>query len=294
MLRRSPAQPFFLWRASRRLVVLAYHDVLDPDRFASHIDYLRGRMHPVSLAEVVAAIGSQRALPRRAVLVTLDDGDRTVFERALPILRERGVPAVAFVVAGLLGTDTPLWWREVEELLRRGATASGLPRRLGDCVRLLKKLPNDERLARIGQLRRGSSGPPVTAPQLHAVEIVALERAGIAIGNHTLTHPCLDRCPLDVVETELVRAHEILTGLLGRAPTAFAYPNGNPDARAVRKLADLGYQAAFLFDHRVGRFPPADRFHISRVRVNSTTPTDRFRILLSGLHSSVHHLIGRE
>jgi peptidoglycan/xylan/chitin deacetylase (PgdA/CDA1 family) len=282
-----------LWRASRRLVVLAYHEVSDTETFAHHVDYLRTRMHPVSLAEVTAALGSGRALPRRAVLITFDDGDRTVYEHALPVLRECGVPAVAFVIAGLMGTDAPLWWLEVEELVRRGATAAGLPPDPTECVRALKAVRNEERLACIGALRRSTGGPPTRMPQLQPSEVAALESGGTTIGNHTFTHPCLDRCNDDTLESEIRRAHESLTDILGNAPTAFAYPNGNGDQRAVPILADLGYQAAFLFDHRIGPFPPRDRYRISRIRIDSTTPPNRFRIIVSGLHSSMHHLMGR-
>ena len=293
VLQLSPAQPLFRWRASRRLVVLAYHEVLDAEDFGHQVEYLRTCMHPVSLTEVIAAISYGRALPPRAVLITFDDGDRSVYERALPILRDRGVPGVAFVIAGLLGTDTPFWWREVEELCGRGARAPGLPLQPAECVSALKRVPDEERLARIEQLRRSAVGPPITTPQLQRSEVAALEAGGIAVGNHTFTHPCLDRCTDETLANELIRAHEALVAILGRAPSAFAYPNGNADERAAPILAELGYEAAFLFDHRIGQFPPADRYRISRVRIGSMTRPDRFRILVSGLHSSVHHLIGR-
>jgi peptidoglycan/xylan/chitin deacetylase (PgdA/CDA1 family) len=96
-----------------------------------------------------------------------------------------------------------------------------------------------------------------------------------------------------VVESEVTRAHEILADILGKAPTAFAYPNGNADPRSARALARLGYEAAFLFDHRIGRFPPADPHRISRLRVASSIRADRFRIIVSGLHPSLHRLLGR-
>ena len=293
VLRRSPVQPLFRWRTSRRLIVLAYHDVADDEMFAWQVAHLRQRMHPVSVNEMIRAMASGQALPRNAVLITFDDGDRTVFERARPILADNGVPAVAFVVAGLLDTETPFWWREVDELLRRGGSIPGLPTETGACVRALKRVTDQQRRIRIDQLRRTVGGPSPTVPQLRREEVAALDAAGIAIGNHTLTHPCLDRCGSETLVTEIHRAHEILTGILGTAPTSFAYPNGNRDDRAARLFRELGYEAGFLFDHRIAPFPPRDPFAISRVRVSATTHRDRFRILLSGLHASVHHLIGR-
>jgi peptidoglycan/xylan/chitin deacetylase (PgdA/CDA1 family) len=292
-LRYSPMQPFFRWRGTDRLLVLAYHEVPEAGAFAWQVDYLRTHMQPVSLGDVVTAIRTEGRLPPRAVLITFDDGDRTVYENALPVLSDRSVPAVTFVIAGLLGTDIPFWWREVDELVRRGARVPGLPGAPHECVSALKLVPDAERRASLEQLRAAVAGPRVMQPQLHAREVVELDAAGIAIGNHTFMHPCLDRCTDEAVDTELVQAHEMLSDVLGTAPSAFAYPNGNGDARAARTLARLGYDVAFLFDHRVGRFPPADRYAVSRVRVSATTHPDRFRLLVSGLHSSIHHLIGR-
>lgn len=274
--------------------MLAYHDVADPERFAQQVEYLTSAMHPVSLDEVLAAQGGGQGLPRRAVLVTFDDGNRSVYEQALPVLREHGVPAALFVVAGLLDGKQPFWWVEAEELLRRG----GQTPILGEVgpvagVAALKRLPDERRLAALEQLRRSAGETPLEMPQLTRSELRVLESGGVRIGNHTLTHPCLDRCTDEKVRFELSRAHEILAEALGRPPTAFAYPNGNWDPRAAATLEELGYAAAFLFDHRIGRYPPADALRISRVRVNSTTPLDRFRILISGLHPFLHHTIGR-
>ncbi len=293
-LRRSPAQPLFLWRAARRLVVLAYHTVADPDRFAQQITHLAAAMQPVSLDEVIEAQAGGQALPRRAVLVTFDDGDRSVYEQALPVLREHGVPAAVFVIAGLLDSRKPFWWIEAEGLLRRGGRAAILGE-VGPvaAVAALKRLPDEQRLAALEELRRSAGGTPPEMPQLRRSELRRLESAGVRVGNHTLTHPCLDRCTREKVGFELSRAHDILTEALGSPPAAFAYPNGNWDARAAAHLRDLGYAAAFLFDHRIGRYPPADALSISRVRVNSTTPLDRFRIIVSGLHPFLHHAIGR-
>jgi hypothetical protein len=67
VLRRSPAQPAFRWRASRRLAVLAYHGIDDAAGFERHLDHLRRAASPVSLEDVLAtrsrAAGGCRAAP---------------------------------------------------------------------------------------------------------------------------------------------------------------------------------------------------------------------------------------
>jgi peptidoglycan/xylan/chitin deacetylase (PgdA/CDA1 family) len=294
MLRRSPAQLVFRRLAARRLTVLAYHGVDHPASFRRQLDHLVAVARPVSLEEVVDAVRRRRPLPPRAVLVTFDDGHRSLLEAGLPLLRERGVPAVAFVVAGLLDTRAPFWWAEVEQLLARGGRAGthdGLtPAAL---VNRLKAAPDAERLAAIEELRRTASAPAPPAPQLRREELPLLEAAGVAVENHTWSHPCLPRCDDRKAAAEADDAHRALREALGRAPRAFAYPNGDWDQRTERALAAAGYAAAFLFDHRVNPAVPRHPLRLSRVRVNSRDSLDRFAILLSGLHPALHHARGR-
>ncbi len=291
LLCRSPAQPLFLWRAAHQLSVFAYHGIDDPESFRLHLDYISRHMHPVTQKEVADAIDGKTGLPKRAVLITFDDGDRSLLDFAMPMLRDRGIPGVAFVVASLLDSNTPYWWNEVKELVRNGGTLRAFrhdsPEEL---VRALKKVDDDQRLASIEELRMSAPRPAAPASQIRKTELLTLESAGIAIGNHSLTHCCFPRCSQDKIVQEISESHNILTAVLGRSPETFAYPNGDFDERARPVLNALGYGAAFLFDHRVSASPPPDRFLISRIRVNSTTTMDRFRIILSGLHPAIYHI----
>ncbi|WP_406280268.1 polysaccharide deacetylase family protein [Embleya sp. NBC_00896] len=291
LLRRSPAQLWFVRRARLRLAVLGYHGISDPDTFAGQLDRLRRIARPVSLDEVEEALARRRSLPARAVLLTFDDGERSILEHGLPLLRERGIPGVAFVVASAIGSRTPFWWHEVERLVRAGARVPGEPARTGaGWLRHLKTVPQQTRLRLLADLREGHG--PLVAAQLTAADLGTLESGGVRVENHSLTHPLLDRCTDADVRAEVVDAHERLTALLGRAPRSFAYPNGNWDVRAERLLAELGYRTGFLFDHRLGPRLPDHPLRISRLRVGSNTRPDRFATILSGLHPAVHALRG--
>lgn len=71
--------------------------------FAAQMQWLAKGRRVVSLDDVVAFVAGAKELPRDAVLVTIDDGCKSTYELARPILRDAGVPAVAFVSAGLVG-----------------------------------------------------------------------------------------------------------------------------------------------------------------------------------------------
>lgn len=294
MLSKSPFQSFFRWRSQHRLTVLAYHGIKDVYTFDQQLDYLVEHLHPVSLQEVLAAIDNDQSLSSGATLITFDDGERTLYEVGLPLLQARGIPAVAFVIVGLIDTDKPYWWTEVEVLIQNGGRTTLItetdPLRI---IRHMKNVSDDLRMKILAELR--SSVSPellIMLPQLSGQELREMERAGIAIGSHTMTHPCLSQCSPTKVRKEIKAAHEGLMEILGHPPSSFAYPNGDIHPAALQILRELDYQAAFLFDHRLSQMPPSDPLHISRLRVDSTTPMDRFRIILSGFHPALHRARG--
>ncbi|MGA5823033.1 polysaccharide deacetylase family protein [Kitasatospora sp. NPDC094028] len=283
-LRFAPVQPLFRARAAQRLAVLAYHGVTDHRTFGAQLDRLRRLATPVSLASVLQAVTERRPLPPRSVLVTFDDADRSVLTHALPALDARGIPATAFVISELIGTERPFWWHEADFLARHGGRARSL-----DCghpsqlLRRLKAMPDPDRRRSLHELRASADRRPPGQDQLTPEDLLALRDGGVAIGNHTQGHPCLGRCDDATVRAEITGAHEALTRWLGEPPTAFAYPDGGHDPRAETVLQELGYQLGFLSDHRLGPRLPTSPLQISRLQVDSTTSTRRFDTILSGL-----------
>jgi peptidoglycan/xylan/chitin deacetylase (PgdA/CDA1 family) len=294
LLRWSPAQIAFMLQAVRRLTVLAYHGIDDPACFRRQLGYLARTMHPVSVEDLFQAMYGGRSLPARAVLLTFDDGHRSLLEAGLPLLAERGFPGLAFVVPGVLDTDQPFWWTETEQLMRQGGRAARFPE-LGPAavVSRLKRLPDAERLEVVAELRATAEGPPPRTPQLRRAELPLLEAAGIAVGNHTMTHPCLPNCDDAKAEAEVAEGHRLLRDAIGHEPRTFAYPNGDWDQRTEKLLADAGYGAGFLFDHLASPATPPHPLRISRLRVNSTTSLGRFAMIISGLHPALHRALGR-
>ncbi|WP_354638999.1 polysaccharide deacetylase family protein [Kitasatospora camelliae] len=292
-LRFSPAQPLFRARAAQRLAVLAYHGVTDPRSFDAQLDRLQRLATPVSLEAVERAVAEGRPLPPRSVLITFDDTDRTVLTHALPALAARRIPAAAFVIAELIGTDRPFWWHEAAFLARHGGQTRLVP--TGDPTRLLarlKALPDPDRRRCLHELRVSARRRPPRQEQLGPEDLRALRSADVAIGNHTLGHPSLSRCDDATVHAEITGAHLALEQWLGEAPSAFAYPDGGYDARADAVLRQLGYRLGFLSDHRLGPRLPSHPLRISRLQVDSTTSTRRFDTILSGLEPALQRWRG--
>jgi peptidoglycan/xylan/chitin deacetylase (PgdA/CDA1 family) len=274
------------WSGSLRIV--AYHQVPDTGAFAAQVDLIRRRYVPVSEDVVREALAGGRALPERAVWVTFDDGDRSVIDTALPVLRAAGVPATLYVCPGLVETATPPWWELVLAAAAEGAGAEVAGRYLTGpaLVTALKQRPDGERRAAVDEL--ADAGRRHLDPDRRPVSGVDLTRwleAGYQVGNHTWDHPCLDRCSEDEQRHQLETAHAWLMAFgAGDRPT-FAYPNGDHTDVAEAVLEDLGYDVALLFDHRRADLARGG-LRLSRLRLDAGASVPRARAILSGAHSA--------
>jgi peptidoglycan/xylan/chitin deacetylase (PgdA/CDA1 family) len=74
-----------------------------PDDFAVQMAWLAERNLAISLADMEAFFFHGRILKHGSVLVTIDDGCRSVGTLALPILKRYNIPAVVFVSSGNIG-----------------------------------------------------------------------------------------------------------------------------------------------------------------------------------------------
>ena len=114
-------------------VVFMYHHVseatppstsVSPASFRAHLEYLDEngfRVRP--LAEIVAALAGEQALPDSVVAITFDDGYRSVYETAYPLLREKGWPFTVFVSSEAIdgGHGPVMTWEQLREMGENGA-----------------------------------------------------------------------------------------------------------------------------------------------------------------------------
>jgi peptidoglycan/xylan/chitin deacetylase (PgdA/CDA1 family) len=88
--------------------------------------------HCMALSEVVASIRQATPLPARSFALTFDDGYRSVYTHALPVLRSLKLPATLFAISGLpdhsserlptLNNREMLNWSELKELEQASVT----------------------------------------------------------------------------------------------------------------------------------------------------------------------------
>jgi peptidoglycan/xylan/chitin deacetylase (PgdA/CDA1 family) len=92
-------------------LILTYHAVepgasplcVSPELLAEHLDCVaEAGVRTVTVSELASMLRARRPI-ERTVALTFDDGFASVVEKAAPLLRERGMTATVFCVAGHLG-----------------------------------------------------------------------------------------------------------------------------------------------------------------------------------------------
>jgi peptidoglycan/xylan/chitin deacetylase (PgdA/CDA1 family) len=122
--------PHFVYggRRLRGLPILTYHDV-EPDAFEADLRLLRsGGYRTVGTAAIEAAARGHWRPDGRSVVLTFDDGLRSLTETAAPLLAAYGQQAIAFVVSGLVpprATQTMTGWSELRAAVRAGTLEVG-------------------------------------------------------------------------------------------------------------------------------------------------------------------------
>lgn len=108
-------------------IILLYHRVFEaasdpqlvcvtPQHFAEHLEHLHHHYRIMSLNDLVWALRKGR-LPKRAVVITFDDGYADNLLNAKPLLERYEAPATVFVITGYVGRGCEFWWDELERLL---------------------------------------------------------------------------------------------------------------------------------------------------------------------------------
>jgi peptidoglycan/xylan/chitin deacetylase (PgdA/CDA1 family) len=115
-----------------KVAILMYHRVIElrsdppvltvtPQHFGEHMEVVERLRCCISLSRLARMMRSGR-LPRRAVVVTFDDGYADNLLHAKPLLERHGTPATVFVATGLLGQNREYWWDELDRLLLEPGT----------------------------------------------------------------------------------------------------------------------------------------------------------------------------
>jgi peptidoglycan/xylan/chitin deacetylase (PgdA/CDA1 family) len=125
-----------------RVPILTYHSIdrsgslisTSPEKFREQMQFLKDAdFNVIPLADLVSSLREVSPLPAKSVAITFDDGLRSVYQEAFPVLQDFGFAATVFLVAEYCGRrndwngqlpSIPIMdvssWDEIQEMSRGG------------------------------------------------------------------------------------------------------------------------------------------------------------------------------
>src|SRR5512139_130523 len=226
--------------ADEKLTILSYHEIAEPGEalspdyavrptmFVRQMDWLRNNgYHFVTVDDLLADEAGRRPLPEKAVLITFDDGYRSMYDHAWPVLKAWRIPAVVAVVGNweddrttvnfdgkIIPREKLMSWRDLRELADSGLVEIG---------------------SHSFDLHRGIPGNPQGSE-----EPAATTRQWLGAGKGYETEAAYRLR----VESDLARAASDIKTHIGRAPRVIAWPYGRYNTivrdAAIRRGMTIG------------------------------------------------------
>ena len=225
----------------RVLAILGFHKIGRPtredwdtwfyvseERFCEYLRCLRDDGWTViDVRTFLAGLDAPEALPEKSVLLTFDDGYKTMRSVTLPLLSQFGYPAILFVPSDFIGT-----FNTFDE-----------------------GVEPKEAICDWDDLRD-------------------LERNGVSIQSHSVSHRALSTLTPGELEEEATRSKATLEAGLGGSVDVFSYPygDGGLDHRFVREtMKGAGYRAACLYGGGPNIVPTAEPYRLTRLPIGPDT-----------------------
>ncbi|MBU1713467.1 MAG: polysaccharide deacetylase family protein [Proteobacteria bacterium] len=130
-----PLKPYerggLTYRGYQTVPILSYHN-FSPDKtdkmtvskasFEDQMQLLKERGYRViTLDQLFDFFDFKKQIPSKSVVITIDDGWKSVYEIALPVLKKHGYPATLFVYTDLINTGRKaITWEQAKELADNG------------------------------------------------------------------------------------------------------------------------------------------------------------------------------
>jgi biofilm PGA synthesis lipoprotein PgaB len=229
----------------QRFVSIAFHDVVDQSSdlgtdailtktFVQLLDWLKGTgWQAISLDDVSAAASGTRRLPDKAILLTFDDGLRSLYTRVFPLLKAYRYPAVAALTGSWMEDD---------------ADGTVL---YGD-----KKVPRSNFISWDEAREMQASGLIEFASHSYALHrgVRANPQGNMTPAAMTWQYDPLSRSYEDDaqyiarIRADLIHSRTMMAANLGQPPRAIAWPYGRYTGPALQAAKDLGFAFALSLE----------------------------------------------
>lgn len=230
-----------------------------PEFFSACIAFVRRHFAIVGMKQVLRARAGTAPLPKKALLITFDDGWRDNLVYALPILAD--IPWTIFAATDPLQDEGDCWWQEaLDWMLRTGRADFDALRQAADDIsskplshgpienflsllELYAVLSPEQRMRILAPYTKENSERAMLTP----AELHQMNAGGVDVGGHGAAH--LPLTGSTDARADIQRARETLSGWVGvDANDTFAFPHGKYDQATMQTARELGYDLLFSTD----------------------------------------------
>ena len=310
------------WLRRQGVTILTYHKFpADRSLLKSQCEYFRRHYRVIALTQLSQWLRDDHPIPPRCVVITIDDGHRSIYRHGYPVFAEFGFPVLVYLTTGPINTRGWLWFDRVAHMfVNSPRTTVHLPNPNGfDSVeadyitgKSITLGTKEQRLDiaehYMNLMKRGpAAGFPqcfsaletslgVNAPDGNAPpewesltwdEIKAMSRGGFEFGGHTVTHPILARSDEAMQREEIAGCKRRIESELDQPVRHFAYPNGQPEdfsPATIEIIRNAGYETATTTV--TGQvFPGDDVYRLTRFSIDPEMPEYDFRQHVAGVRS---------
>jgi len=274
--------------SKNRVRALLYHAVEDdntnsftnglnvgvsPATFRANLDYFKKHYNVIPVSQL-----DSQSLPPRAMVITFDDGYRSVYENAAPALKEREMSACVYLISRAVRGEL-VWVNLVNQAI------SQYPERTAELLQTLpemSELPPDQL---IGHLQNASTPtqitgvcealkkefPDISADGLYATadEIREMSSNGLEFGFHTVDHFNLRNCSSEELAVQLDSSE--VTELMNN--NSFAYPFGYYNQDAINQLDEKALATVMTVGNNNKH---SSKLHLDRIEVFTADPAQVF------------------
>ncbi|MCM8830196.1 MAG: polysaccharide deacetylase family protein [Candidatus Omnitrophica bacterium] len=237
--------------------VLMYHHInkvgsfinVTPENFERQIGFLKKNSYQtLNVKDYIEIVEAQKDVPKKAVMITFDDGWLDNWVYAFPVLKRYGLKAVLFVVTS-----------HIAEKGKRGRID------IGEAL----ELPVHEECQKKIESGYGAE------VMLSWEELKEMEGSGIIdIQSHTHTHRKLHslyqdpRKIMEVLMYELKTSKQIIEERLGKECSAICWPWGIYNKEYIEAAKRCGYKLAFTTQKGINS-PMTDPYRIKRIVIGN-------------------------